>query len=91
LIPLPYGQRNEQRDNAAYLASLGLAKVLTQEDLTPETVYTEIEEMMEHRSSYSLRRDASELLHHDATEKIIATLFSVAEKIQSSSEKNAAA
>jgi UDP-N-acetylglucosamine--N-acetylmuramyl-(pentapeptide) pyrophosphoryl-undecaprenol N-acetylglucosamine transferase len=77
LIPLPHGQQNEQIENADYLKSLGLALVVPQETATPETVYTEIAEMLGNLKKYRLKQDLPEHLRKDAAAKIINTLFSV--------------
>lgn len=87
LIPLPYGQRNEQLENANYLQSLGLAVVKNQDDLTHETVYTEIERMMDELSTYKLKKDYHALIHTDAAEKIIAVVLSLTQKLPQNSEE----
>ena len=61
--------------------SLGLARVKKQEDLTPETLYTEIEEMMAELGSYTLQKDMQPIIEKHAAEKIITVVLSVAEKL----------
>lgn len=86
LIPLPHGQKNEQLENAKFLEELGLARILLQRDLTPKTLYTEVEKMMAELTSYTVKQDASSGVQKDAAEKIIATLFSVAQKLPAKAE-----
>lgn len=42
LVPLPYTQKNEQEKNAAYMDKLGLAVVLEQARLTPQSLFKTI-------------------------------------------------
>lgn len=89
LIPLPHGQKNEQMQNAMFLKHTGLARVKNQKDVTPETLYTEIEEMMAELPSYQLTRKMPSVIQKDAAEKIIATLLSVTEKFSSQTHQEA--
>jgi len=87
LIPLPHGQTNEQRENARFLEELGLARVKEQEELTPETLYTEIEKMMSELELYKVKQADSSGIQKDATEKIITTLLSVAKEFSPNAHK----
>lgn len=87
LIPLPHGQRNEQLENANYLRSLGLAVVKNQDDLTHETMYTEIERMMDELDHYKLNKDPNTIIHKDAAEKIITTVLSLTENTSQATEE----
>jgi UDP-N-acetylglucosamine--N-acetylmuramyl-(pentapeptide) pyrophosphoryl-undecaprenol N-acetylglucosamine transferase len=72
LIPLPHGQTNEQLENAVFLQKLGLAKVLRQDGLTPEMLYSQIATIIDKldvvRSSASKTK---KLINYDAAEKIV--------------------
>lgn len=71
LIPLPYGQANEQLDNALFAQKLGLGKVLIQAELTPEMLYSQIVEFTAKLDkAKSSGREAKKLIKHDAAEKI---------------------
>jgi UDP-N-acetylglucosamine--N-acetylmuramyl-(pentapeptide) pyrophosphoryl-undecaprenol N-acetylglucosamine transferase len=89
LIPLPYGQKNEQAENAALLKHLGLALVKNQKDLSAETLYTEIDHMMAELPSYRLKEAMPSVIQKDAAEKIITAILSVAEKLPEKTHEEA--
>lgn len=45
LIPIPWSEQGEQERNARLLGNVGLAKVLEQDSLTPETLMREIQDI----------------------------------------------
>lgn len=78
LIPLPHGQNNEQLQNAAFLERLGFAKVLRQEELTPEILYSQITDFIAKLDK--LRNKATEakkLIKNDAAEKIVKIITEI--------------
>lgn len=55
MIPLPYTQKNEQLRNARFLNQLGLAEVLLQKDLTPLSLLTTLNAMMDRLNQYRIK------------------------------------
>lgn len=71
LIPLPYGQKGEQLDNAKLLKNLGIGTYLLQKDVTSSLLSEEIENLYTHRKKYSGdRKKISKIVFADATQKI---------------------
>lgn len=78
LIPLPYGQHNEQLTNALFVKKIGLAEVAEQKNLTGERLYEMVETMMQDLTQYTKSsKVARELIHLDAAEKIISVVSHV--------------
>ena len=72
LIPLPYGQHNEQLSNAQFVQKIGLAEVVAQLETTSEQLLQKITEMLTSLDSYkSHKEEAKKLINLDAAEKII--------------------
>jgi UDP-N-acetylglucosamine--N-acetylmuramyl-(pentapeptide) pyrophosphoryl-undecaprenol N-acetylglucosamine transferase len=72
LIPLPYGQTNEQLDNALLLERVGLGTVAKQNELTSEKLYSHIAEILAKLDTYEIySQKAKTLIHADAAEKIV--------------------
>jgi UDP-N-acetylglucosamine--N-acetylmuramyl-(pentapeptide) pyrophosphoryl-undecaprenol N-acetylglucosamine transferase len=81
LIPLPYGQRNEQLANAEFVKRIGLAEVVDQLKISPDELFQKVIEMISHLDSYQRHRtEARELIHTDAAEKIIKEVNYAKEK-----------
>ena len=55
LIPLPFGQKNEQLENARFIERLGLAEVLIQEETNPEILLATVNKMFENIDEYTLK------------------------------------
>ena len=55
LIPLPFGQKNEQLENARFIERLGLAEVLIQEETNPEILLQTVNKMFENIDEYILK------------------------------------
>lgn len=72
LIPLPHGQISEQLENARALEKIGLGRILLQEKLTPELLYSQITQFIakldEARNKTSLSK---KLINYDGAEKLI--------------------
>ena len=77
LIPLPYGQTNEQLDNAKLLEKVGLGVIARQETLTAEKLYTQIMAILDKLNTYENSvQKAQKFIHEDAAQKIAAALQS---------------
>lgn len=75
VIPLPASQRHEQKKNALFLKSLGLAEVVYQDSLTPEKFVTVVELMMKSLESYKIKNISSLELHKNSAKKIVDIIF----------------
>lgn len=85
LIPLLYGQHNEQLANATFMQKLGLAQVIDQRTTTPEGFLGQIAIMINGVDMYEKYKTvAQHLIHPDAAEKII-------KEVQYAKEKRTAA
>jgi len=81
LIPLPYGQRNEQLENALFVQRTGLGVVAEQNSLTSEKLYQLILSMMEKIDEYKKHSaGAKKLVNPRAAEKIIEVVSSIYEQ-----------
>lgn len=81
LIPLPYGQHNEQLTNARLIERAGLAVVLDQTSLTTETFLAAVKQMFADYDRFLLHvQAAKELIHADAAEKIITIVRHATQK-----------
>lgn len=61
LIPLPYGQKNEQLENAKLYKESGLGEYLLQESLTPQLLLDTIHAMIKKYAEYKKSADSSDL------------------------------
>jgi UDP-N-acetylglucosamine--N-acetylmuramyl-(pentapeptide) pyrophosphoryl-undecaprenol N-acetylglucosamine transferase len=78
LIPLPFGQKNEQLENALFVKKLGLGEVAEQNSLTPERVYHLVTNMTERLASYTSHEEAiKKVLKPDAAERIVEVVANV--------------
>lgn len=71
LIPLPYVSSDEQSVNAHFFKNLGLAQVLSQNDLTSQKLMSEIEKMLE--NIVNLKKEAqiaSKVIIPDAAKRL---------------------
>ena len=81
LIPLPYGQRDEQHANALFFQKTGLGKMIEQDTLTPESFAETIHEMITNIDAYTAHAPETEhLIALDAAEKIIEVVSNVTAK-----------
>lgn len=73
LIPLPYGQQNEQLTNAIFIKEKGIAEIAEQENLTGEKLFHEINNMIKNIEEYKKNsKDAKESITPNAADKIIS-------------------
>ena len=70
-IPLPITFMDEQTKNAEYVAKLGFAKVLNQRDLTPDTLFREIEERFLNWNEMVKKASNIESPDKNASEKLL--------------------
>lgn len=77
LIPLPFSQRNEQKKNAEYMKSLGLAEVLEQNLITPDLFILTILAMFKNIDKYKLRK---KIIFTNSADKIVNLLKDVSKK-----------
>jgi UDP-N-acetylglucosamine--N-acetylmuramyl-(pentapeptide) pyrophosphoryl-undecaprenol N-acetylglucosamine transferase len=76
LIPLPYGQKNEQLENALFMKRLGLSEIIDQMKTTPEELVQKIHEMVSTIGAYTQHKKAAqERIFPDATEKVIKEVY----------------
>ncbi len=81
LIPLPYGQENEQLENAKLFKSLGLGEYLDQKSLTPDIFLEKIGKMLENCEKYKINKNEKQkIVLKDASKRLFNVLKSVYEK-----------
>lgn len=81
LIPFPYGQHDEQLENAQLVAAAGIGEIAHQESLTSDTLYRKIEEMLQKIAMYKTRAaTAKKLIHEDAAQEIIEVIRNVSKQ-----------
>ncbi len=80
LIPLPYGQHQEQLKNAIFMKKLGLAQIAEQNELTPEKLSILIDQMFDNIEKYTEHAiDGKKLIDKKAAEKIIEVVKDAAD------------
>lgn len=81
LIPLPFGQEDEQLENAKLFRSLGLGEYVDQKSLTPDIFSEKITEMLENRQKYKIsKNEKQKIVLKDASKRLFDVLKSVYEK-----------
>lgn len=81
LIPLPFAQKDEQRENALFLQSLGLGKMLEQNSLTPEVLLNSVFEVMQNLSSYQISaKQTREKISQNASQRLYEIIEQVFKK-----------
>ncbi len=81
LIPLPYGQQNEQLTNALFVKDMGLAEVVDQHKLNSDTFLSLLKSMMENIEKYKIHAPvAKRLIDPNASQKIVEVLSNVKKK-----------
>ncbi len=80
-IPLPYGQKNEQLTNAAFVKKIGLAEFVDQLTTAPDDLYERVNAMMSSLQNYKKHKEeARKLIHPEAAGKIIKVVLAAHEK-----------
>jgi UDP-N-acetylglucosamine--N-acetylmuramyl-(pentapeptide) pyrophosphoryl-undecaprenol N-acetylglucosamine transferase len=78
LIPLPYGQHQEQLKNAVFMKKLGLAEIVEQNETSPVKLYLKISEMFDNINTYKKNADlGKKLIDINAADKIIEVIKNV--------------
>ncbi len=78
LIPLPFAQRDEQEKNARFFASTGLGEVVKQTELTSESLYLQICNMVAKKSVYEKNKQkAKSYIVNNAQQQIITVVKEV--------------
>ncbi|RJQ26858.1 UDP-N-acetylglucosamine--N-acetylmuramyl-(pentapeptide) pyrophosphoryl-undecaprenol N-acetylglucosamine transferase [Candidatus Parcubacteria bacterium] len=78
LIPLPYGQQNEQLDNAQLVKRTGLGDYMEQKNITVKMFLDKIFYMIDNREKYlSHKGEARKYYIEDAAERVINVVKSV--------------
>lgn len=81
LIPLPYGQKGDQKENALFVERVGIGKYADQHSLNPSDFLETIQEMLFNIADYKEKaKKAHALIHTDAAQKIISVVQDVAQK-----------
>lgn len=81
LIPLPYGQYNEQMKNATLLKNAGLAEIIDQRQATPEVLYDMIIKMLKNVEQNKINaKKALGVIIPNAAENVIQVIEEVAKK-----------
>lgn len=79
LIPIPWSQSDEQTKNATLLQKLGAAILLRQEDLTPDKLFSSIEELVKNYNEYKKgAAKARELVPENASARLLEVIRKVA-------------
>jgi len=71
LIPIPWSYNDEQNENAKYMESLGLARILPQKELTPQRLFAEIEILIEQYPEIIKKTQDLESSDLEASEKVV--------------------
>ncbi|MDP3918114.1 MAG: UDP-N-acetylglucosamine--N-acetylmuramyl-(pentapeptide) pyrophosphoryl-undecaprenol N-acetylglucosamine transferase [Candidatus Woesebacteria bacterium] len=74
LIPIPWTYNDEQTENAKYMESLGLARILAQKELTAQKLLSEINKLVDNYSA--INKNSVDIVSPDllASEKIVDIL-----------------
>lgn len=76
LIPLPYGQKNEQLNNAKFIKKTGLGDYLIQDGLNPSDFLKKILNMLDNKSKYQVyANEAKKLIRSDAADRIVKIIY----------------
>ncbi len=81
LIPLPYGQKGDQKENALLVQNVGIGTYADQHSLNSRTFLEKVQEMLIDIASYKEHSaKAHALIHTDAAQKIISVVQDVTKK-----------
>ena len=76
LIPLPFGQHNEQKDNAILFKKLGVGEYMDQTDVSPLSLLFKIRAMIKEKDRYKKNiKTAQSYIHIDAADKIVEQIL----------------
>ena len=78
LIPLPWSAEGEQTENARLLRKLGLAIIISQQELTSQKLLESIILIASHRADYQANKEmVNQLFPQDANKHLVAIIESV--------------
>lgn len=77
LIPLPFGQKNEQLKNAEFLKSLGLCEFIVQASLSESLFISAVNSMVKNLANYKLLKS---FVLENSADKIVAVLKNVSKE-----------
>ncbi len=76
LIPLPFGQQNEQKDNAKFFSQLGMGEYMDQDDVSPLSLLLKIRAMIKDKDVYRKNaKNAEKYVISDASERIVEQIL----------------
>jgi UDP-N-acetylglucosamine--N-acetylmuramyl-(pentapeptide) pyrophosphoryl-undecaprenol N-acetylglucosamine transferase len=79
LIPIPWTYQDEQTKNALFLSKTGLAEILPEKELTGDSLFLKITEMLGSLSKYRKKGAiAKKLIKKDAAQRIVKELYALA-------------
>jgi UDP-N-acetylglucosamine--N-acetylmuramyl-(pentapeptide) pyrophosphoryl-undecaprenol N-acetylglucosamine transferase len=82
LVPIPWVSHNEQNENAKVLAEAGLARILSEKELSGKTLIREVKEMLGRFEEYKLvNSDLKKTIRQDSAKLIVEELLSVQKKL----------
>lgn len=73
-VPIPWSERQEQLRNAESLEKVGLAKIITQDRLTPNLLLETIQDFLQNLPSPKVLTLAKKLVKKDAAEKLVSLI-----------------
>ena len=80
LIPLPFGQKGDQKENALFVQGVGIGTAKDQQELNVDTFFETIRKMIENISKYKENaKKAHDLIRTDAVQKIISVVYEVSQ------------
>lgn len=78
LIPIPWVHDSEQQQNANFLANFGGSKIIKEESLTSELLFSEIDHLLDNLNYYRKKSaDAKQVYMPSAAQKIVSELEEV--------------
>ncbi len=76
LVPLPFGQFNEQLENAKLFQNTGLGEYILQKDLTPELLLSKMRAMIKEQKKYKSNAvKAQKYVYFNAAQQIIEQMY----------------
>jgi UDP-N-acetylglucosamine--N-acetylmuramyl-(pentapeptide) pyrophosphoryl-undecaprenol N-acetylglucosamine transferase len=89
LIPLPFGQQNEQKENAILYSSTGLGEFVLQDEINGRVLLQKMRAMIKEQKNYRLNaKNALRYVHKDAVEKIIKQIYQYGRKASKRGSSN---
>lgn len=79
-IPIPWSERGEQEKNASMLARIGIAKVIPQDRLTPKSLLSAINSLIENPPNVRKAARAKRLVNKNSAETILKILRKFVER-----------